>query len=335
MWIVAGIVVLALAGIVYQRIGLARDARRFPPPGRFVDTRGQRLHVVCRGSGTPAVIFESALATSSLSWIRVQDAVARFAATCAYDRAGFAWSDASAATATFDRTVDGLEAVAANAPANPPHVLVGHSFGVFVCMEHAARHPRDVAGLVLVDPPSDWLPMDRRQRRLLRGGMAMSRLGGLLARAGVVRASLALLTGGAPGATRHFVKVFGPTTASTLRRIVGEVRKLPEEIHPVVQAMWCQPKCFAAMADTLRMMMEATTAVSRITSLGDIPVVVISSGDQPLPIVEAHRALAAMSSRGRVVIAAESGHWIPYDEPHLIVDAIKDVIGGGSDGAKS
>src|SRR5262249_806598 len=131
---------------------------------------------------------------------------------------------------------------------------------------------------------------------------------GLLARVGVVRASLALLTGGAPGATRHFVKVFGPTTASTLRRIVGEVRKLPEEIHPVVQAMWCQPKCFAAMADTLRMMMQATAAMSRIASLDDIPVVVISSGDQPLPIVDAHRALAAMSSRGRVAIAAKSGH---------------------------
>ena len=332
MWIVASLVLLALAGVVYQRIGLARDARRFPPPGRFVDAGGRRLHVVCRGSGTPAVIFESALATSSLSWIRVQDSVARFASACAYDRAGFAWSDASAGTATFERTVDGLEAVAAGASSKPPHVLVGHSFGVFVCMQYAARHPREVAGLVLVDPPSDWLPMDRRQRRMLRGGMAMSRLGGLLARAGVVRASLALLTGGAPGATRNFVKVFGPTTASTLKRIVEEVRKLPEEIHPVVQAMWCQPKCFAAMADTLRMMMEATAAVSRIASLGDVPIVVISSGDQPPPIVDAHRALAAMSSRGRVVIAAKSGHWIPYDEPHLIVDAIREVIRESSAG---
>jgi len=92
--------------------------------------------------------------------------------------------------------------------------------------------------------------------------------------------------------------------------------------------MWCRPKCFDAMADTLRMMMEATAAVGRITSLGDIPTIVISSGDQPLPIVDAHRALAALSSRGRVVIAAKSGHWIPYDEPHLIVDAIRHCRAG-------
>ena len=289
MWIVAAglAALLALAGLVYQRNGLARDARRFPAPGRFVDAAGQRLHVVCRGTGTPAVVFESALATSSLSWTRVQDAVARFASACAYDRAGFAWSDSSTGETTFARTVDGLEAVVSSLSSKPPHVFVGHSFGVFVCLQYAARHPGNVAGLVLVDPPSDWMPMDRRQRRLLRGGMAMSRLGGLLARIGVVRASLALLTGGAPAATRNFVKVFGPTTARTLQRLVGEVRKLPEEIHPVVQAMWCRPKCFDAMADTLRMMMEATAAVGRITSLGDIPTIVISSGDQPLPIVDA------------------------------------------------
>jgi hypothetical protein len=67
-----------------------------------------------------------------------------------------------------------------------------------------------------------------------------------------VRACLALLTGGAPAAPRYFVKVFGPTAARTLERLVGEVRKLPSDIHPGVQALWCQPKCFQAMADHLR-----------------------------------------------------------------------------------
>ena len=30
----------------------------------------------------------------------------------------------------------------------------------------------------------------------------------------------------------------------------GEVWKLPVDVHPVVQALWCQPKCFQAMAET-------------------------------------------------------------------------------------
>ena len=84
---------------------------------------------------------------------------------------------------------------------------------------YAALHPERVAGLVFVDPPTDWLTVTPRRVRLLRGGIFFSKLGALLARLGVVRASLNLLTGGAPGAPRRFVKVFGPTAAHTLERL--------------------------------------------------------------------------------------------------------------------
>jgi len=33
-----------------------------------------------------------------------------------------------------------------------------------------------------------------------------------------------------------------------------------------------------------------------------------------------------MSSGGRVVFASKSGHWVPYDEPELIVEAIREVV---------
>jgi pimeloyl-ACP methyl ester carboxylesterase len=204
--------------------------------------------------------------------------------------------------------------------------MVGHSFGVFVCLTYAAQHPQRVAGLVLVDPPTDWVHVDHRRLRLLWGAGQLSRLGGLLARLGVVRVCLELLTGGAPAAPRHFAKVFGPMTARTLERLVGEVRKLPPEIHPVVQALWCQPKCFQAMADHLRVLREATASVREIGSLGDLPVVVISSGDQPPDVTASHQALARLSSRGYVVFASKSGHWVPYDEPELIVETIREVV---------
>src|SRR4051812_18492736 len=100
----------AAAGAVYQSIGLARDARRFPPPGRLIDIGDVRLHAVCRGQGTPAVIFESAIAASSLSWSAVQPGVARMTSTCTYDRAGLGWSSAPATPRlTLASRVDDLE----------------------------------------------------------------------------------------------------------------------------------------------------------------------------------------------------------------------------------
>ncbi len=320
------VLVLAVAGVLYQSVGLGRDTRRFPPPGQLIDVGGYRLHAVCRGRGTPTAVLESAIGASSLSWARVQPAVARFTSVCAYDRAGLAWSDASMVPRTFARIVDELHAFLTNQECAAPYVMVGHSFGVFVCLTYAARHPQQVAGLVLVDPPSEWMHMDRRQVRMLRGAVQLSRVGGLLARMGIVRACLALLTGGAPAAPRYFVKVFGPTAARTLERLVGEVRKLPPEIHPVVQALWCQPKCFQAMADHLRVLQEATATAAAVRSLGDAPVIVISSADQTPDVTASHQALAAMSSHGRVVFASKSGHWVPYDEPELIVEAIREVV---------
>ena len=317
---------LAIAGVIYQSVGLVHDARRFPPPGQLVDVGGYRLHAVCCGRGAPTVVLESAIAASSLSWARVQADVARFASVCAYDRAGLGWSDAWTAPRTFDRTLDERHAVLTQLDCAAPFVIVGHSFGVFVCLAYAARYPQTVGGLVLVDPPTEWVHMDRRQRRLLWGAVQLSRLGGLLARLGVVRVCLALLTGGAPSAPRHFVKVFGPMTARTLERLVGEVRKLPPELHPVVQALWCQPKCFQSLADHLRMLQEATASAEEVASLGDVPLVVISSGDQTPDIRTSHQVLARMSSQGHVVFASKSGHWVPYDEPELIVETIREVV---------
>jgi pimeloyl-ACP methyl ester carboxylesterase len=138
-----------------------------------------------------------------------------------------------------------LKAVVGHAAGGVPIVLVGHSFGAFLVCAYASQYPREVAGLVLLDPPSDWHDMTPRQAFMLRGGIQLSRAGAGLARVGVVRACLALLTGGAPGVPRNFVRVFGPTAARTLERLVGEVRKLPEEVHPIVAMLWSNRSAFA------------------------------------------------------------------------------------------
>jgi pimeloyl-ACP methyl ester carboxylesterase len=324
--ILALVVALLAVGALYQAIAARRHRRQFTPPGQLIDVGGHRLHVICHGSGSPVVVLEAGIAASSLSWALVQPEIAKFTRVCAYDRAGLAWSDGASCPRTFERIVDELSTVLARVAPGERYVLVGHSFGSFVIRAYAARYPSNVLGLVLVDPPTEWLTMTPHRARMLWGGRHLSRMGAVLASVGVVRTCLALLTGGVPGAPRRFVRIFGPTAARTLERLVGEVRKLPPEVHPTIQALWCQPKCFYAMADHLMVLEREGVSLSAFIPPQQIPVIVISSGNQPPEQIAVHRMLAERSADGRHVVAARSAHWVQFDEPLLVVALVKELV---------
>jgi pimeloyl-ACP methyl ester carboxylesterase len=317
---------LIAAGVLYQQTAARRHRRRFTPPGLLVDVGGHRLHVLCQGQGSPVVLLESGIAASSLSWAVVQPGIAKFTRVCAYDRAGLAWSDRASCPRRFEQIVDELSRVLAHVGPAERYILVGHSFGSFVIRAYAARHPGSIAGLVLVDPPTEWITLTAQRARMLRGGRVLSHIGALLAHIGVVRTCLALLTGGAPGAPRRFVKLFGSAAAGTLERLVGEVRKLPPDVHPVLQELWCQPKCFSAMAEHLRVLEREGMSLGAATPPQEIPVVVISSGNQPPEQIAVHRGLADRSAQGRHVVAARSAHWVQFDEPDLVVGIVRDLV---------
>jgi pimeloyl-ACP methyl ester carboxylesterase len=219
-----------------------------------------------------------------------------------------------------------LDTVLLRVAGGKPVILVGHSFGSFLVLAYAVRFVDRVAGIVLVDPAVEWLTLTPERRRLIRGAAQLSRLGGLLARLGVVRLSLALLTGGAPGVPRRFVKVFGPTAARTLERLVGEVRKLPPEVHPQVRAIWCSPKPFAAMAAHLQALEREAATLASTLPLGAVPITVISAADQPPEVRAAQQGLATGSSAGRHIVAPGTGHWVQFDAPDVIVQAVKALV---------
>lgn len=320
----AVLLALVLIGVLYQQI--AGPRRQRAPIGTLIDVGGHRLHVNCAGAASPLVMFDAGIAGSSLSWALVQPAIARFTRVCAYDRAGLAWSDPPSSPRTFPRIVDELARVLTQIGAGEQCVLVGHSFGSFVVRAYASRHPDRVTGLVLVDPPTEWLAMTPQRLRTIRRGRRLSHVGAVLAEVGVVRACLSLLTGGAPGAPRRFVKLLGPTAARTLERLVGEVRKLPSDVHPMVQEAWCQPKCFRAMAEHMYVLETEGTAIAAMLPPPIIPTVVISSGNNPPEQIDEHRALASRSADARHVIANRSTHWVQFDEPELIVDAVRELV---------
>lgn len=320
---------LLLAGLLYQAVGAARDRRRLPPPGALAPVGAHRLHYRCSGTGAPGVIFEAGIAASSLTWSRVQPMVAQWTATCSYDRAGLAWSERASIPRTLPVLVAELRQLLTSAGVPPPYVLVGHSFGALVIRAFARAHPSEVAGLVFVDPlhAEEWCEPSSHQRQLLRGGIFLSRVGAVLATLGLVRLSLALLSGGAPGVPRRFSRVFGRQAAALLEHMVGEVQKLPPDVLPAVQAHWSKPRAFRGMWEHLAAMPSCSADLARATeTFGNTPVIVLSARERNPRWLAADAALAAASSNGRHIVVPHGAHWVHLDHPELVAQAIRDVV---------
>jgi hypothetical protein len=81
--LLAFLVAIASAGLIYQAVAQHIDERRFPPPGQLVDIGGYKLHINCIGHGSPTVILDAAGGNSSASWGLVQPDLARSTRVCA------------------------------------------------------------------------------------------------------------------------------------------------------------------------------------------------------------------------------------------------------------
>ena len=130
------------------------DARAHPlgdPPGRLYMVEGRKMHLLCRGQGSPTVVFDAGLGGASLEWRATLERVAAFTEACVYDRAGYGWSDARRQPRTSPREARELRGLLAASGHRAPVIVVGHSFGGLNAQCFARLYPQQVAGLVLVD----------------------------------------------------------------------------------------------------------------------------------------------------------------------------------------
>ncbi|MBV8830016.1 MAG: alpha/beta fold hydrolase [Acidobacteriaceae bacterium] len=314
--------------MAYQYWGDRTDALRMPPRGRLVNVGSHFLHLYETGDGQPAVVLESGISGSSLTWSAVQPQIATVTSVISYDRAGLGWSTAARDPIALETLVADLRRLLQSAVIPAPYVLVGHSFGGLLVRAYAHRFPNEVAGLVLVDPVSiaSWAACTEDQRRRLALGIKLSRRGALLARFGVVRFALHLLT----RAQRRIPQVIAKTTARKatrfLDRIVGEVRRLPPELWPAVQAHWSRPKSFRAMAAHLSCLEASAKAAFLMEVPAHIPTIVLSassSNDREIQEREAWIAANARSEHRRI---SDCGHWIPLERPEAVVLATLELI---------
>jgi pimeloyl-ACP methyl ester carboxylesterase len=266
-------------------------------------------------------VLEAGIAASSVGWAKVQPEIASFARVCSYDRAGLAWSPRAKAARSPEQFVREMEGIVLHA--GTPAVLVGHSFGGLLVRLYAAAHPGHVAGLVLVDPAltTEWADPTPRRVTMLGRGVSLSRRGAWLARIGFVRFALAALVLGARPLAKLFARASGGGATPVTERLVGEVRKLPPELWPVVQSHWCRADCFHSMAEHLATLPAVAADAARLGP-PNVPTIVISGSHLTPEQIEEHRSL------GEHIVAEGSGHWVHLDRPDVIAEAVRKLLHG-------
>jgi len=319
--LLALVLVAGLSGTAWEQWERGQARVHYKPSGKLVDIGGgRRIHIDCRGHGSPTVVFEAGLDTNgALAWSAVHDQVARTTRACAYDRAGIVGSDDKTGPHDADGVARDLHAALAAAGEGHPYVLVGHSIGGPYIMDYTRLYPDEVAGLVFVDATHPD-QLKRFKAAKLPGGetnnsalIAMQ----IASRTGLIR----LLSGAQPGPK-------GVPAATW-----AESRAMMPQSYP---AMIAEGKAIVATLD------EA----GRLRSLGDRPLVVLSA-TKPLPAMmitasgttadqyhrmraiskDLHTDEASWSSRGRRQEVPDSGHYIQFNRPDLVIAAVNEVVG--------
>jgi pimeloyl-ACP methyl ester carboxylesterase len=316
--IVTIVVVALIGGALYEQYARRDAAKRFPPRGRMVDIGGRRIHLDCRGSGSPTVILESGLdINGTLAWYKVQDAIAKTTRVCSSDRAGIMWSDAPPHAQDGDHAARDLHAALAGAGIDGPLVLLGHSLGGPYIMNYTRQFGGNVKGLVFVDASHP----DQIAKMTLPGKRPES-------------PELPLI-----------LRVMGKLSWTGLSRLLP-VQGTPDEPKAITDMR--QAYLGHSMQGAIAEMTALPTIFAqggKLRALGDRPIVVLTAMKpnspeelqaQGLTPAEglAHQKLwqglhddeASWSTRSRHQLVPDAGHYIQLERPDVVLRAVSDVV---------
>jgi pimeloyl-ACP methyl ester carboxylesterase len=300
------VLLLAIAGFLYENISEARDRRFNPMPGTLVDVGGLKMHIHCTGEGSPTVILDSGLGDSYVSWRRVQPDIAKFTRVCSYDRAGLGYSDPSSRPRTSRVIAEELHALLKSAGVAPPYVLVGHSMGGYNVRVYASLYRTEAAGMVLVD--ASHPDQENRFSPELKD---------------------------MEGSWRREAEFLAYSMPLGVPRLLG----LCDE-DPGRRAADCNFHSAREGLEEMRAFNQSAAETAATGSLGNLPVAVLSHDpDKPSAELPADLAkptnqawekmqeeLSHLSTRGTQTIAKKSGHYIQDDRPDVVVEAVHTIV---------
>jgi pimeloyl-ACP methyl ester carboxylesterase len=294
---VISVLVLVSLGATYANVKIASNDIFDTAPGTLYDVGGHRLHLDCRGRGTPTVVLSNGLGGVSAGWARVAGPISATTRVCAYDRAGQGWSDETDSPRDGVESAEALHTLLAAAGEQGPYVLVGHSTGGTYALTYAARYPEEVAGLVLLDSASPeqftQMPAYESQYPMMR------RLYGVL-----------------PTLNRLGLGQLLPGTSH-----------LPATDAETVDTLATAPRYSRNQRDEVSVIPELFTQAQALTTLGDQPLAVLTASetsDGTEGWDDAQDALAGLSTNA-VRRTVDSTHMGLLEDPAPVEESVRAI----------
>lgn len=317
-WIIRGLLgllilalVLPLAGLSYQFLATRADERTYLPPGQLTNVGAYMLHIHCEGSGSPTVLLEGGLGGTSLDWSLVQPGLADATRVCSYDRAGLGWSEMNPSNAprTSRQIASELHSLLRYTGIEGPYILAGLSAGAMHAQMYASQYPDEVVGMVLVDPTPAQLmaSFSAEERKSLLPDLDQFGLIKLLEPFGLLRlvplpGSEALM--GLPEQTREAIRAVNVRTGAA-------------------EALYQEAAGFESS-------IMQTASLAPLPSHLPLTVIWHEIPAEPLelePLAEASlRELVGGSEDGKLIIAEDSGHYITFDRPDVVIAEISSML---------
>ena len=310
---------LKIAGCVMISI-LSISACATIPDKKDITVDKTRFSYSIRGTGGPAVVFESGLGAGMDSWAPVFDKAAAFTTTFTYDRRGYGESGKPASSHKSSAAEEAVKTAGEVAlDAVVPVVSTAITLGGIAARASDSSAPR--TGAAVVADLHDLLKETGLKPPYVLVGHS---LGGL------------------------YMMLYARTFPEEVAGLILVDSMHPEQIErckEFLPAKECDPDFYPWW---VKMLIKISPAVVRaemsgmketgrqIRSAGifsAFPLVVISHGKPPADEPGSGKMWAALQqdlvdeSQGNIhIIAKKSGHNIQSDEPDLILQAIKDIV---------
>lgn len=311
--LLVGVVATVLvAGLAFETLAAAADAKRYPPAGELVDVGGRAMHLHCTGEGGPTVVLESGVGGGVLAWAWIQPEVARETRVCSYDRAGYGWSDERPGDLNAQTVVEDLHDLLSAAGEQGPYLLVAHSLGGHYSRVYADAHHDEVLGVVLLDARNPLIGhRDEGHYDSVAQAVRMFRVARGLAEFGVMR---------------------------LLGDLQGVMQPLPDGAREAAIAASATPRHLRTYLRELESLRVSDAQAESAADYGDTPLIVLAAGKRTDGmtdsfwelLAELQADLARLSSDAQLTSLAEADHVSIVTEranARAVSQVINDLVG--------